>query len=62
LPGAIEDSRFDRRAMLDVEIDVFYRDRRVIDEDADRECQAAKRHDSDGLTESRKRGQRRKDR
>jgi hypothetical protein len=48
--------------MLDVEIDIFYRDRRVIDEDANRKCQTAKRHDIDGLTESRKRGQRRKDR
>jgi hypothetical protein len=36
LPRAVENGRFDRFALLEVKIDVFGRDGRVVDEDADR--------------------------
>ena len=45
-------------ALLHVAVDVLDRDGRIVDQDADRKSKAAERHDIDGLSEQRKRGQR----
>ena len=55
---AIQDRRLDLLALLQMIIDVFNRHRSVVDQDADREREAAKRHDVDGLAETGQRGQR----
>ena len=56
---AARDRRQDVLAvLLHMAIDVFDRDRRVVDEDADRQRQTAERHHVDRLAEQRKRGQR----
>ena len=48
---AVEDRLLDRLALLEVPVDVLDLDRRVVDEDADGEREAAERHDVDRLAE-----------
>ena len=48
---AVEDGRLERLALLQVPVDVLDRHRRVVHQDADRERQAAERHDVDRLAE-----------
>ena len=47
LPRAVHDRAFDVLALLEVIVDVLDRDRRVIDENADRERKTAERHHID---------------
>ena len=48
---AVEDRLLERLALLEIAVDVLDRDRRVVDQDADRQRQAAQRHDVDRLAE-----------
>jgi len=41
--------------VLEVPIDIFDRDRRIVHQDANGKCEAAQGHDVDGLAEQRKR-------
>ena len=59
---AVQDRRLDLLALLQVAVDVLDRHRRIIDQDADRQRQAAQRHDVDGLAERRQAGDRGQDR
>ena len=49
-------------ALLEVPVDVLDRHRRVVDQDADRERQAAQRHDVERLAERRQQRDRAQDR
>ena len=53
LVRAVEDRRFHVLAVLEVVIDVLDRDCSVIDQDANRQGEAAQRHDVNGLAERR---------
>ena len=62
LVGAVHDRSFDRLALLQMVVDVFDGDRCVVDENADRERQPAKRHDVEGLADRRQHDDRAQDR
>ena len=49
-------------ALLQVPVDVLDRHRGVVDQDADRQRQAAQRHDVERLADDRQRGERAQDR
>ena len=51
--GAVHDRGLDLLALLQVPVDVLDRDRRVVDQDADGEREAAERHDVERLAERR---------
>ena len=61
-PLASSTAARDRRAARQVRVDVLDRDRRFVDEDADRQRQAAERHDVDRLTRAPERDDRRQQR
>ena len=48
---AVEDRRLELLARAEMPVDVLDRDGRVVDQDADREREAAERHDVDRLAE-----------
>ncbi len=51
--GAVENGRLDLLALLQMPVDVLDRHRGVVDQDADREREAAERHDVEGLADRR---------
>ena len=62
LSRAVHDRAFDVLALLEMVIDVFDCHRRVVDENADREREAAERHHVDGFAHRRQRGDGRQNR
>ena len=53
LVGAVQDRGLDVLALLQMPVDVLDRDRGVVDENADRQRQAAERHDVEGFSDRR---------
>ena len=53
LRGAVQDRGLDLLALLEMPVDVLDRHRRVVDQDADRQREAAQRHDVERLAERR---------
>ena len=51
LRGAVEDGLLDLLALLEIAVDVLDFDGGVVHQDADRQRQAAQRHDVDGLAQ-----------
>ena len=52
---AVHDGRFDVLALFEMPVDVFDRHRRIVDENADRQGEAAERHDVERFAQRPKR-------